>query len=304
MSPYSWPEDRRNCITFRLVTLLSLIGGLGGVLGAGGRPDPRQFVSGVNVVEVYASVTDSRGEPVQGLTKADFDVREDGEPQVVSSFTARGFPLTVAVALDRSFSMAGARLTLAKNGTRAFLEELGPQDESMIVGIGSNVDVVAPLSTDRPVQLRALERVDAFGTTGLHDAILKSVDAVQSAKGRRALILLSDGNDRYSETTADDVLARVRESDVMMYPVAVGANRPALFAELATLTGGRSHHIRDPTLLTTTLRQIAAELHRQYLLGYTPTRPIIAGRREWRSISVAVRRPGLQVRARDGYVAK
>jgi Ca-activated chloride channel family protein len=264
----------------------------------------RQFVSGVNVVEVYASVTNSRGEPVQGLTQADFDVREDGEPQRVSSFTSGDFPLSVAIALDRSFSMAGNRLALVKDGTRTFLGELGPQDESMIVSIGSAVEIVAPLSTDRRVQLHALERVDAFGTTGLHDAIVKSIDAVQPAKGRRALILLSDGTDRYSQTAVGDVLARARESDVMMYPVAVGANRPALFAELATLTGGRSFHVKDPALLTTTLRQIAAELHRQYLLGYTPSRPIVADSREWRSISVSVRRPGLQVRARDGYVAK
>lgn len=263
-----------------------------------------QFVSGVNLVEVYVSVTDSLGEPVKGLTPADVELRENGERQAISNFTEGQFPLAVAVALDRSFSMAGERLALARSAARVFLGELRPEDEAMIVAIGSEVDIVAPLSSNRAAQFAALSRLDAFGTTGLHDAIIRAIDAVQPARGRRALVLLSDGDDRFSAATAAEALDRARRADVMMYPVGLGARRPPLFAELAALTGGRSFHVRDPKLLVETLRTVARELRQQYLLGYTPSRQIVPGSGEWRSISVTVKRPGVRVRARDGYLVQ
>ena len=265
---------------------------------------PGQFTSGVNLVEVYASVTDMQGNPVTGLTQADFELRENGEPQAIANFTAGDFPLSVAVAIDRSFSVAGTKLSLAKAAGQTFLAELRAQDEAMIIAIGSQVDVIAPLSTDRTSQRNAMERLDAFGTTGLHDAIIHAIDAVQPAKGRRALLVLSDGDDRYSQATVTDVLDRARRSDVMVFPIALGRTRPPLFAELATLTGGRSAHATDPDTLTQTMRAIARELRWQYLLGYTPTRPAVSGSNEWRSISVRIKRPDAKVRARDGYLIK
>jgi Ca-activated chloride channel family protein len=90
----------------------------------------------------------------------------------------------------------------------------------------------------------------------------------------------------------------------MVFPIALGRTRPPLFAELATLTGGRSAHATDPDTLTQTMRAIARELRWQYLLGYTPTRPAVSGSNEWRSISVRIKRPDAKVRARDGYLIK
>lgn len=269
-----------------------------GALAAG------QFTSGVNLVEVYASVTDARGEPVRDLAREDFEVREDGVPQTLSAFAAGDFPLSVAVAVDASFSMAGPRLEMVRSAARTFLGELRPGDEAMIVSIGSLVEVAAPLSTDRRVQLDAVGRIAAFGTTPMHDAIIQSIEAVQFAKGRRALLLLSDGDEKYSEASADDALARARRSDVMVYPVAVGRRYPELFAELATLTGGRSSHARDAKALMDTVRAVARDLRHQYLLGYTPQRPIQPGREQWRSIDVRVKRAGVRVRARDGYLVR
>ena len=127
---------------------------------------------------------------------------------------------------------------------------------------------------------------------------------MQPAKGRRALIVLSDGDDRYSQSSAGEVLDRARRSDVMVFPIAIGRTRPPLFAELATLTGGRSSHATDSAKLSETVRAIARELRRQYLLGYAPTRPPVPGSNDWRSIAVTVKRPGAQVRARDGYLIK
>ena len=265
---------------------------------------PRQFTSGVNVVEVYATVLDRSGQPVTGVAQDEFTVQENGQVQQISTFAAGQFPLSVAIALDRSFSMKGTRLETARSAARAFLGDLRPEDESMLIGIGSRTEVLAPLSRDRQAQLATLATLDAFGSTGLYDSIVAAIEAIQPARGRRALIVLSDGDDRYSTATAAQALERARASDVLIYPIAFGRSRPAMFAELATLTGGRSHHVQDARRLPETLKAIAAELRNQYLLGYSPSKPIVAGANEWRAISVAVRRPGVVVRARDGYLVR
>jgi Ca-activated chloride channel family protein len=256
------------------------------------------------MVEVYATVTDRHGQPVTGLDRAAFTIRENGEPQPISTFAAGEFPLSVAVAVDRSFSMTGDRLAAAKSGAQIFLGALRPADESMLIAVGSTTDVIAPLSRERREQLEQVKRLDAFGTTGLYDAIVTALDAIQPARGRRALVLLSDGTDRYSTATAAEVLDRARASDVLMYPIAFGRTRPDAFAELASLTGGRSFHVTDARRLPETLQTIATELRNQYLIGYSPVKPPIAGSNEWRSITVSVSRPDVTVRARDGYMVK
>jgi len=94
---------------------------------------------------------------------------------------------------------------------------------------------------------------------------------------------------------------RARRSNALIYPIAFGKARPALLAELAVITGGRSFQLRDARELEKTLEAIARELRYQYLIGYTPSVPIEPGTREWRSIRVTVKKPGLRIRARDGY---
>jgi Ca-activated chloride channel family protein len=291
-------------ITERGFTRLPLLLVLSAVVALLAAVPDAQFTTSVNVVEVYASVTDRQGQPVKGLSREDFTVREDGKVQQVTTFAAGDFPLSVAVALDRSFSMSGQRLATARSAARLFLGELRPTDESMLIGIGSTTEVLSPLSSDRSAQYDVLSRLDAFGTTGLYDAVIAAIEAVQPARGRRALVLLSDGSDRYSTATSAQALARARSADVLIYPVALGSTRPPVFAELATLTGARSFHLRDARQLPETLQTIAAELRQQYLLGYTPSKPPVAGSNEWRAIDVSTRRSDVTVRARDGYLVK
>ena len=291
-------------ITERGFTRLPLLLVLSAVVALLAAVPDAQFTTSVNVVEVYASVTDRQGQPVKGLSREDFTVREDGKVQQVTTFAAGDFPLSVAVALDRSFSMSGQRLATARSAARLFLGELRPTDESMLIGIGSTTEVLSPLSSDRGAQYDVLSRLDAFGTTGLYDAVIAAIEAVQPARGRRALVLLSDGSDRYSTATSAQALARARSADVLIYPVALGPTRPPVFAELATLTGARSFHVRDARELPETLRTIAAELRQQYLLGYTPSKAPVAGSNEWRAIDVSTRRSDVTVRARDGYLVK
>ena len=260
----------------------------------------------MNLVEVYATVTDRAGEPVTGLAQSDFTVLEDGAARAITAFAAGEFPLAVAIGLDRSFSMGGRdnRLAVVKSAARTLVGALRPDDQVMIVAIGSDTAVAAPLSADHAAALAAIDRLDAWGTTPLYDATLGALDAIQPARGRRALVLLSDGNDRYSSATAAEALERARRADVMIYPVALGSARPPLFAELSSVTGGRSFLASDPKTLPDTLRRIARELRQQYLLGYTPTRPPVPGSGEWRSITVRVKRADVHVHARDGYLVK
>lgn len=258
-----------------------------------------QFTTGVNLVEVYATVTDQHGEPATGLTARDFHVTEDGAPQTITAFAAGEFPLSLVVALDRSFSMAGERLALARRAAAAFVRALRPDDEVMVLAIGSEVETIAAPTPAREVANTAWDRIDAWGTTPLYDVTLQAIDAVQSRRGRRALVLISDGVDRGSETSAADLIDRARRTDVLVYPVAIAKSRPAIFAELASVTGGRSIFVSDPKQLESQLTALARELRMQYLIGYAPARS--AGPASWHAIDVRVDRPGVRVRARDGY---
>lgn len=284
-----------------VLSAASLQSGCDSVRAQGGQA-LAQFTSGVDLVEVYATVSDRTGEPVTGLQASDFRVSEDGRAQVISTFAAGTFPLTVALGIDRSLSMAGEPLRIARRASTSFLRALGAGDRSMVLAIGSTAEVVAPLSADRDSQIRAVGSLDAWSTTALHDAIVAGLDRLAPEPGRQALVLFSDGVDRYSRAGADDVLARARRTAALVYPIVIG-RRPPLLPELAVLTGGRSFELRDARALDATLTRIVRELHHQYLLGYAPAAPG-NGEPGWRAIRVELRepRPGVRIRARDGYV--
>jgi Ca-activated chloride channel family protein len=261
-----------------------------------------QFSSQVQLVEVYATVTDAKGEPVTGLEREDFQVYENNQLQEVTTFAAGEFPLTVALGVDRSWSMAGDKLRLAKQASQSFLRALKPGDRSLVVAISSDAEVIAPLTMDRFNQGRAVEALDPWSTTALHDAIIATLDRLENEPGRQALVIFSDGTDRYSNASAAQVVERARRSNALIYLIAFGRERSPLLAELAVVTGGRSFLLRDVKSLDKTLAEVARELRYQYLLGYAPSEPIQADQEpEWRSIRVVLKKPGLKVRARDGY---
>jgi Ca-activated chloride channel family protein len=260
-----------------------------------------QFATRVNQVEVYATVTDASGGAVKDLPREAFTIFEDDTPQAITAFVSGEFPAAVALAIDRSVSMAGRPLTMARTAGRAFVAGLKPDDRAMLIGISGEVDVLAPLSADKGPLLKALDALDPWSTTSLHDALIRSIDLLEGETGRRAIVLLSDGEDRYSKASAADVLERARRSDVLIYPIAISRKRAPLFAELATVSGGRSFHLKDPRDLSPTLKTIAEDVRSQYLIGYAPAEAWPAEEAEWRSITVRVNRPDLRVRARSGY---
>jgi Ca-activated chloride channel family protein len=262
-----------------------------------------QFSAAVSLVEVYATVTDPRGEPVQGLPREAFTVSEDGVAQTVSAFAAGDVPLSLAIGLDRSFSVPRDKLLEIARAARGLLDELRPEDRTLLMAIGSRPEILAPIGAPRADTRAALGALDSWGTTPLHDAVIAAIDAIAPASGRRALILFSDGRDRYSEASAAHVVDHARGRDVIVYPIAIGRERVPLFAEIAAATGGRSFQAPDAPALRTALSAIARELRAQYLLGYVPA---VAARdgSAWRTIQVRVERPGVRVRAREGYFAR
>lgn len=291
---------RATATTRRVVRLCVVVLAFVGALPA--RPRA-QFSSRVQMVEVYATVTRADGSPVVGLGAGDFEVLEDGVPQQVSAFAAGEFPLTVALGVDRSWSMAGEPLRLAVRASQGFLGGLRPADRTMLWAVADGAELLAPLDSPRESQLRALAQLTPWSTTALRDGIVVALDRLDPEPGRQALVLFTDGEDRYSRTSPADLLGRVRRSHALVYSVAVGRTRPAILAEMAAVSGGRSLHARDIRGLEPALAAIARELGHQYLLGYVPgPRPETEPR--WRSITVRLK-PGVgsaRVRARDGYL--
>ena len=123
---------------------------------------------------------------------------------------------------------------------------------------------------DRADQVREIERLDPWSTTALHDGIIAALDRLEAEPGRQAIVVFSDGADRYSRATPAQVIDRARRGNALIYPIALGRDRPPLLAELAVTTGGRSFLLRDVKDLDKTLADVARELRYQYLLGYTP----------------------------------
>ncbi len=288
----------------RTPTILEVLAGrpLTGRLDEAPGQEP-QFKTTIRQVEVYASAVDGRGHPVRDLGAQDFSVLEDGVPQKITTFAAGEFPATVALVIDRSFSMAGTPLTMARTAGRVFLASLKPDDRAMLVGIGSQVEVLAPLGVDRAPLVAALQSIDPWGSTSLHDAIIEGIDLLEPEPGRRAIVLLSDAGDRYSRATAADVTARVQRSQVLLYPITIGRDEAPLFADLASLSGGRAFHLRDAKALTRTLQTVAEDLRWQYLLGYEPA-AAWGEKAAWRRLEVTVSRPKVAVRARRGYLTQ
>lgn len=260
-----------------------------------------QFASGINLVEVYVTVLDERGEPVTGLKASDFTVAEDGRGQVIQTFAAGDFPLSLALGIDRSFSVERRQLAATVRAVQQMLGELRDDDRVMVLAIGSEVETITPLSNNRRAAYFAVEGLQPWGTTPLFDATMTAIEAIHGASGRRALVLITDGVDRYSKTTADAVIEGAQRKDVLVYPVVTGRTHSMIFGEMARVTGGRAVTVTSAQALPAALTSIARELRHQYLIGYAPSGE--GGRSGWRSIGVTVKRPEWRVRARDGYYA-
>ena len=199
----------------------------------------RQFSSSVQLVEVYATVTDAKGGAGHRSRQSDFEVLEDGASQEVTTFAAGEFPLTVALGVDpaSAWRRTAAAGQAGVAGVPSRAEAGGSIDGRRDQQRGRCH--CAAVSTDRAAQSRAISALDAWSTTALHDAIVATLDRLEPEPGRQAIVVFSDGADRYSKHSAARGDGRAPQQCADLSD-RVRRTRPALLAELAVLTGGRS----------------------------------------------------------------
>lgn len=292
----------KHAVTTRLLASALLVAAAmrpGAARDTGEAPVP-QFQTTTELVEVYATATDERGRPVRDLRREEFTLLDQGVPRPLSAFAAGSIPLTLAIAVDRSFSMGPERLALAKAGAQRLVRALRADEQLLILAIGGRVEVVAPLAPPSDAALDSVLRLDVWGTSPIGDSLVATLDAIGSGRGRRALVLLSDGEERESQQEAERLLDRIRRSDVLIYPMTIGRGAPPLMTTLAAVSGGRLVQGRDRPAVDRGVAGIIEELRAQYFLGYSPPPGRSPG---WHTLEVRTSRPGVRVRAREGYFA-
>jgi VWFA-related protein len=275
----------------------------------------------VLLVEVYVTVRSESGEFVTDLKAADFNVTEDGAPQSLSLFTSERKPVHVVLLLDVSASMKREeRLSSAIQAARIFVEALEPADRVSVITFSDSVSVLEPFTTERASVIASIEAVEAQRGTALYDAIHEGARLLGENEGRRALVLLSDGQDLAfdglgpgSSRTFEQAVQEALRNQVLAYTIGLGAQLANDFdyarqhsalevlAGLASDTGGRFFEVPRPGRLRRAFERILDELRFQYTLGYNPTNHRRDG--TWRAIQVTTPRPRLEVTARKGYYA-
>jgi Ca-activated chloride channel family protein len=181
------------------------------------------FRSGVELVNVTATVSDRNGRFVSNLRREDFIVYEDDQLVEVTNFSAERVPVSLGIALDTSGSMAGTKMREAQAALDRFVHDLLAKEDELFLCLFSNFPaIVQDWTTDRRLIARALEDVRPNGGTAMYDAVLRSVTiAAQGQHQKKALVVISDGNDTASRTEMRTVKQQIRESEVLVYAIGI-----------------------------------------------------------------------------------
>jgi Ca-activated chloride channel homolog len=213
---------RRPVAAIGLVTAI-----LGCSLLAQERPKDQGFTfkSSVDLVTVNATVTDGGGHFVPGLRAEDFTITEDGERQTVSQFESERVPVSLGIVLDTSGSMAGEKMEAAKAALGRFVYDLlGPQDEMFLYRFDRHPILIQGWTEDRVRLMRGLGSVRPSGGTALYDAVAEAIPlAATGSRRKKALVVISDGNDTNSDIDLPEVQQLIRESEVMVYAIGIDA---------------------------------------------------------------------------------
>jgi Ca-activated chloride channel family protein len=191
--------------------------------------DPFRFQSGIEYINVTATVSDASGRFVAGLSKDDFLVYEDDQPVEITHFSAERVPVSLGVVLDTSGSMAGDKIREAEAALDKFVEDLLNHGDEMFLFKFSNTPVlVQGWTSDRQQIWRALGRVTASGGTAMYDAVLDAVPLASNGQNqKKALVIISDGNDTSSRAGIREVKQAIRESEVLVYAVGIDSEDEA-----------------------------------------------------------------------------
>jgi Ca-activated chloride channel family protein len=304
----------------RLVPALLLVG-LAVFAGAQATRPPQRtpsFEVGIEVINLNVSVTDARGHYMTDLTEKDFVVYEDGIRQELSLFTHENLPISMALLIDASASM-DEKMSSAQTAAIRFVKTLREQDLAQILQFNDRATVLQDYTADHALLEGAIRRTAAAGATSLHNALYITLKDLSKQKKagelrRRAIVLLSDGEDTASLVTDDQVLELARKTEINIYAISLRPNRPSdrdrlsfsqavhLLTALTRETGGQVHFPASLSELDAVYDRIAEELRTQYNLGYVSSNARKDGK--WRRIVVrAPDREELQIRHKLGYFA-
>lgn len=262
----------------------------------------------VNRVILFASAHQKGGDhrPVVNLQKEDLVLEEDGVRQSLIDFYVEKRPMTLAVILDSSGSMQPAMDKVHVAAGR-FVDNLGGDDRALVIDFDEKVYLLQDLTSDKDLLRKAITSTNALGGTALYDALYASFRRLRGIEGRKAIILLTDGDDTSSKFSFKRILDEAKVSDMIIYPVGMGTtfldvDLRRILKTLSEETGGRAYFPSKVEELQDVYQEIADELKSQYYITYEPTNAVWDGR--WRKIRLEGA-PGrdLDIRTRSGYYA-
>lgn len=263
---------------------------------------PATFRLDAKLVEIPVTVTDAHDHPRMHLQQSDFRVFEDGVEQEIAAFSMADAAVSTGVVFDASGSMRG-RIEDSREALKLLLRTSSPPDEFSLVRFSDRPEMITPLTHDAAEISRTLGMVEPHGWTALYDAIFLSVQEMRRATNpRRALLVLSDGEDNNSRFTQGEALSLVREADVRVY--AIGLFRQTHCLErMAEETGGRMIWVRKLSELPDAVQKLTDEMRNVYVVSYFSRNPATDGKYRKVKVEVQPKSPGepLRVSWRHGY---
>jgi Ca-activated chloride channel family protein len=233
--------------SFRAVVAVSAVLGAVAVAPAGrsavraSGQDGFQFKSATDLVNITATVSDATGRFVPGLRKEDFQVYEDDKLQSVSHFGAERVPVSLGIAIDTSESMAGEKMRAAREALNRFCDLLDANDEIFLYRFSDQPVLVQGWTGDRRLLSRAIGRLTPGGATAMYDAVAEALPLAESGRHqKKALVVISDGNDNSSHVPATELKRMIERSEVLVYAIGVdGDTDPDLFRRVPPRTRPR-----------------------------------------------------------------
>lgn len=267
------------------------------------------------VVSFTVTVTDSYDRLVTGLSSQHFEVFENKVKQSIEYFRDEDAPVSVGIVFDTSGSMSG-KLDRAREALKAFIRTSHDNDDFFLVGFNQRANLLAEFS-DGDTLASKLSLVNPRGQTALYDAVYLGIEKVRQGRhNKRALLVISDGQDNSSRYSYNELRKALKEANVQIYCIGIvelertegstlDLQGQSILEEVARVTGGKAFFPRGEAELEDVTTRIALELRHQYSLGYVPTNPQRDGK--WHKLMVRVNPPrglsSLTVRAKDGYYA-
>jgi Ca-activated chloride channel homolog len=267
-----------------------------------------------DLVNLNVSVTDSEGRAVSGLDQSAFTIFDDKVPQTIAFFSDDDGPASISVIFDTSASMNGRKILQAKEALANFIQTGHVRDEYFLIDFDSEARLLLDSTRDGDAVFRKLTYLRPHGNTALYDAVYLGIEKVmRGAYQKRAVLVISDGEDNASRYSFNELRRSLRESGVTVYAIGVTENLLArkgapngreTLEELAFVSGGKAF-FPSVSEMPEVFDRIALELRHLYSIGYRPTD--LAGRGEWHRVKVKVAPPigfpRLFVRSRPGYYA-